>query len=257
LQFNEIVGKGSFGVVYKGLYHSKLVALKKINTDHMSAKDIEDFIKESEVMASLRPHPNVVHYVGITSSPIVIVTEFCEKDSLLNYLKDTQNPLTIKLVKKFLLGTARGLLHLHEHKFIHRDVAARNVLLSGTFEPKVADFGLSRKIQADRDHHTTQSDLGPIKWMSPESLKKRYYSIYSDSWSFGVVIFEVLTRQEPFKGEFNMDVARKVCYESGHVTIPEGTPKLLADLMLDCFKVEPNTRPEFGDIVSRLEMFLI
>eukprot|EP01114_Cavostelium_apophysatum_P020948 TRINITY_DN7170_c0_g1_i2.p1 TRINITY_DN7170_c0_g1~~TRINITY_DN7170_c0_g1_i2.p1 ORF type:complete len:753 (-),score=156.91 TRINITY_DN7170_c0_g1_i2:59-2266(-) len=256
LVFSQVVGKGSFGVVHKGFYRGKVVALKKINTDHMSTKDVEDFYKESQVMKSLPAHPNVVHYIGMTFEPLVLVTEFCERESMLHYFKSGL-PITHRLAKRFLLGAARGLAHLHTHKFIHRDVAARNILLSEDLEAKVADFGLSRKIDDNRTHHTSASDLGPIKWMAPESLKKRVYSASTDAWSFGVLIFEVLTRTEPFKGEYNMDVARKVCYEGGHVPIPEGTPPHLEAIMLHCFKYEPNERPSLADIATRLEEFAV
>jgi len=255
LSFDKIAGKGSFGVVFKGNWKGQQVALKKVNTDHVSPTNIEDFQKESDIMASIPRHPNVVWFIGTTVYPdtFVIVSEFCEKGSLLDFLLLKSNEITNELIKKFVLGIAKGLFHLHLQKLVHRDIAARNILLTNTLEPKVADFGLSRKIEQNKDHHTTATNMGPIKWMAPESLTKRIFSPASDAWSFAVTIYEILMREEPFKQEYTTDIIRKVCFEEGHVPIPVGCNPNLVEVMLECFLLEPKNRPTFDVIIDKLQ----
>ena len=133
-----------------------------------------------------------------------------------------------------------GMLHLHSNNIVHRDLAARNILLSGTGEPKISDFGMSRLV-ADDEGMTTRANVGPIKWMAPESLKYKEYSKKSDVWSFGVVVWEIVAREEPFKGEELMDLALKIRDKGYSLPIPDCEP-IFKLIMANCFKQEPQER---------------
>jgi len=134
---------------------------------------------------------NVVQLRGVSFSPegrFSIVYEFITGDNLYNLLK--KQDFTKTQLIEILTGTAAGMLHLHKERICHRDLAARNILIDlKDLKPKISDFGLSR-LQVS-DSSVTNSNVGPIKWMSPEALLEREYSLAGDVWSFGVVIFEV------------------------------------------------------------------
>jgi serine/threonine protein kinase len=133
------------------------------------------------------------------------------------------------------------MLHLHNNNIVHRDLAARNILLSEVGEPKVSDFGMSRLVDND-DGNTTKATVGPLKWMAPESLRSREYSKKSDVWSFGVVVWEIVTRQEPYKDEDLMDLGLKIRDEGHSLPISDDTEPIFKHIMESCFKKEPQDR---------------
>ena len=187
-------------------------------------------------LQNLRNHPNIVKFIGITTSPqpLSIILEFCNHGSLQNYVYGRISPLSISQQENFCLDICKGMYHLHCEGIIHRDLAARNILLQGTQENlicKITDFGMSRKLlqinnQQDQDqvqatYQKTSTAKGPLKWMSPESLKEKKYSKYSDIWSFGIVLWEIMKGKEPFEELNNVEAAIKVIEnECFHHPIP-------------------------------------
>mmetsp|Transcript_25764 Transcript_25764/g.36226 ORF Transcript_25764/g.36226 Transcript_25764/m.36226 type:complete len:150 (+) Transcript_25764:2-451(+) len=149
------------------------------------------------------------------------------------------------------------MIHLHRQGVIHRDLAARNILLDAAFRPKVADFGMSR-VTLDNIANQTDNSVGPIKWMSPESLTKREYSTKSDVWSFGVVIYEVLTRETPYKDYNLMQIGTLVAM--GNLKLVEELekkgekyPAKIVEIMNMCMQFTPEKRPEFSEIVDMFD----
>ena len=215
MQLDEEIGRGAYGVVFSGFCRGSKVAIKQLDVkggadspDYQS--QLDEFQAEAEFMITLPPHPNVVRLVGVTPPPnFWIVIEYLDKGSLYGLLHGSKSidPTTQLNICK---GIASGMAHLHKHKVIHRDLAARNILLDDQFTAKISDFGLSRFAEADENK--TKSDVGPIKWMSPESIKDKVYSDKSDVWSFGVTLWEVLTRKNPYPQMDLITVATKVCF---------------------------------------------
>jgi len=199
------------------------------------------------VMKGLRPHANVILLLGITPPPrLCIVAEYCEKGSLYNYLH-SQSPIDDDQKIKFVKGIASGMSHLHTEGIIHRDLAARNILLSEGLIPKISDFGLSRFGSAD-DENQTKSDVGPLKWMAPEAIKQRVYGKKTDVFSFGVTVWEIVVRDDPYRGMDPLTVATQVCYKGLRLEIPQDSPPLLAELMYAVFQEDPTVRPDFRQI---------
>jgi serine/threonine protein kinase len=153
-------------------------------------------------------------------------------------------------------GIAAGMYHIHCEKILHRDLAARNVLLRGDMEPKIADFGLSVQEPALGGRlEKTESGYfrGPYKWMAPESLARNVFSIKSDVWSYGVTLWEILARSsDPFP---QMDIyqAAELVKAGGHLDPPPNTPPKYAALMLQCFQLDPDARPDFAQINAVLD----
>ncbi|PRP77606.1 hypothetical protein PROFUN_00467 [Planoprotostelium fungivorum] len=245
------IGSGSFGVVYKAEWRELSVA-------------VVDFLREVGIIQGLRAHPNVVTFVGITypPSPLSLVTEFCEGGSLYNYLR--REPVSHLQKLNFIVGIARGMLHLHLEKVIHRDLAVRNILLTRWKEAKVADFGMSREQQNTDEASVTQTSIGPLKWMAPEgedrvpcvyslpaAIRYRQYSNKSDVFSFGVLVWEILMVEEPWPTMSPVDVAMQVL--NGERLPLDGLDPLYVKIMTDCWQQEPADRPNMGEICSYLD----
>jgi hypothetical protein len=177
LTFGEQLGQGGSGQVFKGTWKNTTVALKVSMTQAN-----QSVIRELELMMQLRPHPNIVQLLGFSVHPetdsVVLVLEYCNQGALDSTLFDNKQKIPLKQKLDWLTGIAKGLNHLHANNVIHRDVAARNVLIHRN-EPKLTDFGMSRIVDEQKQHGTTKSELGPIRWMSPESLKSKDYSVKS------------------------------------------------------------------------------
>jgi serine/threonine protein kinase len=226
----KVIGKGAFGVVYKAEWRLTTVAVKKLLNEISNEKEMEDFQAEVNLLKNLRPHPNVVTFLGITSSPISIVLEFCSGGSLYHLIHNKSKKISYELALKILKGVAAGMYHLHSENVIHRDLAARNILLTEEMTPKVSDFGLSRQ-KEHQEENVTKSETGPLKWMSPEALKDRKYSTKSDVWSFGVLVWEVTHRAEPYGNLNPTQAAMGVVYENLRLQIAPNAPPLLSQLM--------------------------
>jgi len=215
---------------------------------------MKNFRHETQLMSQLRPHSNVVAFLGISTSVNslpVIITEYCDGGNLVQLIRSDKN-IDRTTILKILCGTAAGILHLHKENIIHRDLAARNILLTSKYEAKVSDFGLSRVLNDDSDSNKTESNTGPIKWMAPESLNDKIYSVKSDVWSFGVVIYEITFRKDPYEGLSIPQVVSKVITQQVSLPRPTEEYPLLAELMNSCLKYNSTERPTFEQIFNNL-----
>jgi len=253
LTFDREVGRGAYGVVYLGTWRDSEVAIKKLQLENASGatfdKELRAFQDEAQVMKGLRPHANVILLLGITPPPeLCIVAEYCENGSLYALLHSDAIVDDNQKIK-FCKGIASGMSHLHTEGIIHRDLATRNILLSEGNTPKISDFGLSRFGNADDDNQT-KSDVGPLKWMAPEAIKARVYGKKTDVWSYGVTVWEIVARDDPFRGTDPLTVATQVCYDGLRLPMVPGTPPILVELMSAVFVDDPNQRPDFR-LISR------
>jgi len=150
-------------------------------------------------------------------------------------------------------GMAAGMLHLHREGLIHRDLAARNILLGSGFQVKITDFGLARpNAENTGGNNKTKSETGPLKWMSPEAIKNRSYSKASDVWAFGVVLYEVLSRQDPYPDLDPVQAALEVTHSNLRLPIPPYAPVIVSEIMAGCFQTSADKRPSFAAVYERL-----
>jgi predicted Ser/Thr protein kinase/uncharacterized protein YkvS len=255
IPFNDIevvkeLGKGSYGKVCLGRWNDNPVALKFCK----EKEGLDDFLKEAGLMVELPPHPNIVQVFGISidGPQPILVLEYCAGGSLDKFLFDSGQPLSEEYKIQLVKGIARGMLHLHRHNIIHRDLAARNILLTATKEPKISDFGMSRVLQREDEEGQTKTNIGPIRWMAPESISKRKYSKKSDVWSFGIVVWEIVAQREPHSDIEIVDAAVQIRDKGLVPKIPENCPPLLREIMLLCWKQQPEERPTFQEICRLL-----
>jgi len=251
------IGEGAFGCVYLGLLNMTEVAIKQLLKPNSSEEEIKEFMTEAELMRDLPSHPNVVLFRGVTvpPDPLSIVTDYCNGGSLSEYLKNNPN-LSISEKLQFIKDIAKGMLHLHRgirgKEVIHRDLAARNVLLRNGVAV-ITDFGLSRVKASVDDYQKTQNNVGPLKWMSPESLFESKYSTKSDVFSFGVVIYEIIAQEPPWKDLNPVQAVGKV-KDGNRMVLSESIdcPDALKELMGKCWAQLPEDRPDFEEILKAL-----
>ncbi|XP_038068801.1 angiopoietin-1 receptor-like [Patiria miniata] len=265
---DEILGKGNFGEVRAGCVKIKgqvtKAAIKTIKGNaHESAW--EDFMKELRTMTGIEPHPNVVGLLGacMHEAILYVALEFLPNGNLRDYLRSTRpkqqgaagsqddvSPLTSSNLLKFSLDVAKGMEHLSNTGIIHRDLAARNILLSEDLTAKVSDFGLSR----GEEIYVQKSSTGiPVRWLAIESLTRRVYKSKSDVWSFGILLWEIVTfGSTPYPGIDNKSLVHRLL-DGYRMPKPENCADEIYDVMLKCWHVQPSNRPSFSELVEILE----
>lgn len=258
LEMTRELGRGGFGIVFLGRWRNADVAVKQmIMSRNIARAEYDNFIAEATLLSALRPHTNIVQFQGACiepGKPLCIVTEFLAQGDLFNWLRKNDKALASdpKLINRIICGIAAGLRHLQSEGIVHRDLAARNVLLSGTLVPKISDFGMSRFTEADTAA-VTQSTVGPLKWMSPELLLKQEYGVKSDVWSFGVLLVEIVTRDEPYPLLNNHQAAAQVMTREAVLSMPEGTNPIIVEAFNRCMVWDPIERADFHELCTILE----
>lgn len=235
LIYEKELGQGSFGVVYRGRWRYVPVAIKNVRV--VSRNYVEDLLKEATVMLSLRPHPNVVSFLGICNEPqhYAIITEYLEGGSL-DCLLYSQAPFSLLSGVRILLDVAMGVAHLHQEKIVHRDIAARNVLLTADLRAKISDFGFAKVVERHQQESPAEQVTGAVRWMAPEALTLHAYSIASDVWSFGILCFEVASRSLPFKDVETHELATEIALRSLTPKMPSSAPPALSALASNCWQ---------------------
>lgn len=259
--FGKQLGAGAFGVVYKGSWHGKNVAIKQVKASNIVIGNaaIAEFEAEISKMASTTFHENLVQLHGVTTlenGDMAAVVEFCANGSLAHALYGAKARTNWTNEKLFAIahGAACGVAFLHRLSLIHRDIAARNVLLTKHDEAKVADFGMSRLLSEGASaEQQTATDVGPLKWMAPEQMQRRVYSGASDVFAFGVLLFEIFKREPPWNGISTlMAVSCVVNGERMDVSSPI-IPQSMATLMRQCWEADPSARPSMERVQGVLQ----
>jgi len=240
---------------FRGIYHKTDVAIKRVHSRAVTEKLMEEFVAEAELMNLIPPHPHLVLFRGVTlpPDPWTIVVNYCNGGSLYAYLHK-QDKLEDSVKLSFATDIAKGMVHLHFAidgvEIIHRDLAARNILLSDG-RALVSDFGMARLKESNEDASKTQSVVGPLKWMAPESLRNQQYSRKSDVFSYGVLLYEIVTQADPWPS-MNPVAATVQILNGERMAIPDDCPKTLRELMIKCWDNDPQKRPEFTEICDVL-----
>ncbi|KAF5297586.1 hypothetical protein FQA39_LY12062 [Lamprigera yunnana] len=261
IELGDILGEGQFGDVHKGIYKAKdntvvPVAVKTCKGD-ADLPTTEKFLEEAYIMQKF-DHQHIIKLIGICSdSPVWIVMELAKFGELRAYLQNNKNRLDLASLILYAFQLSTALSYLECKKFVHRDIAARNVLVSSHTCVKLADFGLSRWMGEDQSYYKASKGKLPIKWMSPESINFRRFTTASDVWMFGVCMWEILMLGvKPFQGIKNNDVIGKI--ENGErLALPAGCPPRLYSLMSQCWSYEPSKRPSFKEIKEILNEILL
>uniref|UniRef100_A0A8C4EDV7 Tyrosine-protein kinase n=1 Tax=Dicentrarchus labrax TaxID=13489 RepID=A0A8C4EDV7_DICLA len=247
------LGGGQYGEVYEGVWkkYNLTVAVKTLKEDTM---EVEEFLKEAAVMKEIK-HPNLVQLLGVCTRepPFYIITEFMTHGNLLDYLREC-NREEVNAVVLLHMATqiSSAMEYLEKKNFIHRDLAARNCLVGENHLVKVADFGLSRLMTGDT--YTAHAGAKfPIKWTAPESLAYNKFSIKSDVWAFGVLLWEIATYgMSPYPG-IDLSQVYELLEKDYRMDRPEGCPEKVYELMTACWRWNPSERPSFAETHQAFE----
>ncbi|XP_063059513.1 ephrin type-B receptor 4a isoform X2 [Engraulis encrasicolus] len=264
VKIEEVIGAGEFGEVCRGRLRipgkkENYVAIKTLKGGYTD-KQRRDFLAEASIMGQFQ-HPNIIHLEGIITSscPVMIITEFMENGALDSFLRLNDGQFTPIQLVGMLRGIASGMKYLSEMSYVHRDLAARNILVNSNLVCKVSDFGLSRFLQENSSDPTYTSSLGgkiPIRWTAPEAIAFRKFTSASDVWSYGIVMWEVMSFGErPYWDMSNQDVINAI-EQDYRLPPPPDCPTHLHQLMLDCWQKERTARPRFAAIVSALDKLI-
>ncbi|XP_061588864.1 ephrin type-B receptor 3 [Cololabis saira] len=264
VKIEEVIGAGEFGEVCRGRLkqpgrREMVVAIKTLKAGY-TERQRRDFLGEASIMGQF-DHPNVIRLEGVLtrSCPVLIITEFMENGALDSFLRLNDGRFTMTQLVGMLRGIAAGMKYLSDMNYVHRDLAARNILVNSNLVCKVSDFGLSRFLDDTSADPTYTSSLGgkiPIRWTAPEAIAFRKFTTASDAWSYGIVMWEVVSYGErPYWDMSNQDVMTAV-EQDYRLPPPMDCPMVLHQLMLECWMKERNLRPKFSRIVSTLDKLL-
>ncbi|KAL2090397.1 hypothetical protein ACEWY4_015085 [Coilia grayii] len=247
------LGGGQYGEVYVGVWkkYNLTVAVKTLKEDTM---EVEEFLKEAAVMKEVK-HPNLVQLLGVCTlePPFYIVTEYMPHGNLLDYLRECDREEVTAVVLLYMATQISSAMeYLEKKNFIHRDLAARNCLVGENHVVKVADFGLSRLMTGDT--YTAHAGAKfPIKWTAPESLAYNTFSIKSDVWAFGVLLWEIATYgMSPYPG-IDLSQVYDLLEKGYRMEQPEGCPPKVYELMRACWQWSPMDRPSFAETHQAFE----
>ncbi|PWA67632.1 PAS domain-containing protein tyrosine kinase family protein [Artemisia annua] len=280
LIFKEEIGHGSFARVYRGLWNGSVnpcnpeallhdVAVKVYFGNQYSEKVLQDYNKEIDIMKRLR-HPNVLLYMGsvCTQDKLAMVTELLPRGSLFNVLHNSGYNLDIKRRLRMAADVARGMNYLHHRNppIVHRDLKSSNLLVDKNWSVKVGDFGLSKLKHAT--FLTARSGRGTVRifsstlflikhgtepqWMAPEVLRNEPSNEKSDVFSFGIILWELVTHSVPWNNMNPLQVVGVVGFMDRRLDLPEDIDPLLSSIIQDCWQSNPTLRPSFENIMLRL-----
>ncbi|ODN06563.1 Fibroblast growth factor receptor 1 [Orchesella cincta] len=287
--FGEVKLGTADGIIEKGIVST--VAVKTLKKQHSDA-ELVDLISEMETMKALGKHVNIINLLGCctTGGELLVIMEFAENGNLRDYLRNNRHhflyetpnkgpgnspplaPQTIgfdpvigtteeddvvsfKDLMSFAYQVARGMEYLVQKKYVHRDLAARNVLVSTHKIVKIADFGMTRFAN---DYYRKKSDgRVPVKWMAPETLFYRMYTTHSDVWSYGILLWEIVTLGgTPYPSMPDVSKLLEFLKEGRRMGQPPNCPTELYLIMRDCWIEKPEGRPTFSDLVEDIGRIL-
>uniref|UniRef100_A0A4W6DUK0 non-specific protein-tyrosine kinase n=1 Tax=Lates calcarifer TaxID=8187 RepID=A0A4W6DUK0_LATCA len=259
IELGRCIGEGQFGDVHQGVYNSpdKPALPVAIKTCKNCTSDSvrEKFLQEALTMRQF-DHPHIVKLIGvITENPVWIIMELCTLGELRSFLQVRKYSLDLATLILFAYQLSTALAYLESKRFVHRDIAARNVLVSSVDCVMLGDFGLSRYME-DSSYYKASKGKLPIKWMAPESINFRRFTSASDVWMFGVCMWEILMYGiKPFQGVKNNDVIGRI--ENGErLAMPPQCPPTLYSLMTKCWSYDPSKRPRFTELKTQLSTIL-
>ncbi|XP_071697740.1 serine/threonine-protein kinase STY13-like [Rutidosis leptorrhynchoides] len=256
LNMGPAFAQGAFGKLYKGTYNGEDVAIKlleKPENDLERAQLMEQQFQQEVMMLARLKHPNIVRFIGACRKPMVwcIVTEYAKGGSVRQFLTKRQNrSVPLKLAVKQALDVARGMEYVHGLGLIHRDLKSDNLLISADKSIKIADFGVAR-IEVQTEGMTPET--GTYRWMAPEMIQHRPYTQKVDVYSFGIVLWELMTGMLPFQNMTAVQAAFNVVNKGVRPTIPHDCLPVLGEIMTRCWDGNSDLRPPFGEVIRMLE----
>ncbi|KAL9419223.1 hypothetical protein AB3S75_037056 [Citrus x aurantiifolia] len=260
LLIKKKIGEGSFGTVYHAEWRNSDVAVKILIEQEFHEDRFKEFLREVAIMKGLR-HPNIVLLMGAVTEPpnLSIVTEYLSRGSLykLLHIPDARVVVDERLRLNMAYDVAKGMNYLHQRRppIVHRDLKSPNLLVDSTYTVKVCDFGLSRS--KPNTYISSKTAAGTPEWMAPEVLREDPSNEKSDVFSFGVILWELITLQKPWRNSTPSQVISAVGFKGRRLEIPKNVNPMVAALIETCWAEEPEIRPSFPSIMETLQQLLM
>ncbi|KAL8003329.1 putative protein kinase [Plasmopara halstedii] len=255
LKLKEVVGTGRSGNTFSAYWMGRHVAARLMDLSVAGQKNLakelfKEFRHEKEVAGALR-HPNIVQFLGSASVPLrfCLVYEFMDGGTLSSVLR-AKLMCSINFFR-LTNDVARGMTYLHQNSIIHRDLKSSNVLLDGKGTAKISGFGHSCIMEWGHTADLTV-ETGSYKWMAPEIIRHEPYSRKADVYSFAIIMWQLLTKDIPYKRQTPMQTAIAVAEHRMRPALPRNTPSKVAELVEHCWNPDPTRRPDFSAIVKVL-----
>ncbi|EER97120.1 serine/threonine-protein kinase STY17 [Sorghum bicolor] len=251
LKFGNKVASGSYGDLYRGTYCSQDVAIKVLKPERINADMQREFAQEVYIMRKVR-HKNVVQFIGASTKPpnLCIITEFMSSGSVYDYLHKHKGVFKLPALVGVAMDVSKGMNYLHQNNIIHRDLKTANLLMDENGTVKVADFGVAR-VKAQSGVMTAET--GTYRWMAPEVIEHKPYDHKADVFSFGILLWELLTGKIPYEYLTPLQAAVGVVQKGLRPTIPKHTHARLSELLQKCWQQDPAQRPDFSEILETLQ----
>lgn len=255
-----LIGGGEFADVYKAVLTVEAKTPKdvavKILKQGAQKSDRDDFLSEAAILGQFLD-ANVINLEGVIlrERPNMIILEFMDNGALDKYLQDNDMQFTVLQLLGMARGVTSGMKYLSEMGFIHRDLAARNVLVDENRICKIADFGMSRELKVDNTYDTRGGKI-PVRWTAPEAIQFKKFTTASDVWSYGVLLWEIMSYGErPYWDWGNYEVLERI--NSGYrLPPPMSCPKVVHDMMLECWSKDRMKRPKFSEVRSKIDQWI-
>eukprot|EP01130_Rhizamoeba_saxonica_P018203 TRINITY_DN9034_c0_g1_i1.p1 TRINITY_DN9034_c0_g1~~TRINITY_DN9034_c0_g1_i1.p1 ORF type:complete len:373 (+),score=78.17 TRINITY_DN9034_c0_g1_i1:955-2073(+) len=240
LEIDEVIGKGGVGAVYEGSYNGSKVAIKFFEVDDM------EFRKELSLLSIIKSDHIVKCFGGNTIDDEKFIVLELMTASLADVLASTEIEIDFQLVVEMGLDAAHAIKFLHDCQLIHRDLKSLNLLVSNEMRVKICDFGLTRVVDNNMTHQ-----IGTVSWIAPELFSKKDYTEKADIYSFGIVMWELISRQLPFPNIPSYSIPILVT-KGERPTIPDNCPRDWKNLMKKAWKANPIRRPTMDDICKKI-----
>ncbi|GMH77445.1 hypothetical protein TrVE_jg14035 [Triparma verrucosa] len=250
IHLEEKVGEGSFGEVFRGSWLGTTVAVKTMRNASSNALKMDKFLGEIALTSTLH-HPNIVLFYGacVEVPNVCLVMEYLAINLYDLLHTRSKSQIHFFVLHRFACDVARGMKYLHRRaKVIQRDLKSRNIMVDNNFNAKICDFGLSRYMKLDQ----TMTFCGTPYWTAPEIIRQEAYTEKADVYSYGIVLWELITAQEPYSGMESMEVAYAAAERGLRPTIPTVCPEGYAELMQRCWSDNPADRPDFTKVLEIL-----
>ncbi|GMT27426.1 hypothetical protein PFISCL1PPCAC_18723, partial [Pristionchus fissidentatus] len=294
IDYTHKLGQGAFGSVYLGIVNAANIpqgcgksiieqsALRKDN-DAVAVKMLHEsadkgqqlqFFEEIDLMKRLGYHERLVNMLACVtrSEPAMLIIEYCSHGDLLNYMRerrtfmldapeamssiDRSKIITQKQQLMFCVQIAYGMEYLSQRGFVHRDIAARNILVDQNECCKIGDFGLCREVEKEDEHYLSRGGRLPLKWMSPEAIERYDFSIPSDVWAFGILLFEIITLGgNPYPDWPAAEILSRL-KRGRRMDRPDNCSDHMFTVMNLCWELHPSDRPLFAELRMKMGMAL-
>ena len=253
IQIQKSIGSGGFAEVFLGYNQEDgtAVAVKMIRRQESDDQSLRMFEREVEILARMK-HFAVLPFVGACRDPMCIITQFMSGGSLYSKLHNRAadaSTLASTQLSIIALGIAYGMSYIHSHHVIHRDLKSLNIMLDENDMPKICDFGMARM----KTDNSMTMGIGTAQWMAPEVISGNAYNEKADVYSYGIILWEMLTGDVPFNGMTPVQVGLAVVQNKARPRIPKTCPANLKSFIELCWDTDPNLRPDFPRIVGALE----